>query len=95
MGVCHRDLKPENILLLKKVGEGEKICVKIIDFGLAKFLCGSQQMNTKIGTPYFVSPELLQGTYSTKTDLWALGVVTHFMLLKKPPFNANSEQELF
>ena len=50
--ICHRDLKPENILLEK---EGQ---VKVIDFGTAQTFNPEQGMNTMLGTPYYMAPEI-------------------------------------
>ena len=57
MGVVHRDLKPENILF-----DANMENVKLIDFGMSKILQDENTlMNTKLGTPYYISPEVLQG----------------------------------
>lgn len=39
-----------------------------------------------IGTPYYISPEALKGKYTTKCDIWALGVIMYIMLSGYPPF---------
>lgn len=53
-GICHRDLKLENVLLETKAG----LDVKIIDFGLSRFN-GIDKLKTRIGTPYYVAPEVI------------------------------------
>lgn len=57
-GIMHRDIKPENILLNNDV-------VKLADFGFARIIKGSsgdeRTEYTIVGTPYFMSPELLEG----------------------------------
>ena len=83
--ICHRDLKPENILFTT----GNRI--KIIDFGLSKFFEPGQKLLTKIGTPYYVSPEILNGSYDNSCDIWSIGIITFFMLAGYPPFNAKTE----
>jgi calcium-dependent protein kinase len=53
-GICHRDIKPENILF------GAYNDIKIIDFGLSKFRSNNMKnLYTKVGSPYFVAPEVL------------------------------------
>jgi calcium-dependent protein kinase len=91
MNICHRDLKPENILFEYK---GKKPEIKIIDFGLSKYFAVNK-MTTKIGTPYYVSPEILEGKYDKNCDMWSIGVITYIMLCGYPPFNAKTEQMLF
>jgi calcium-dependent protein kinase len=80
MGICHRDLKPENFLLLGKTDDSP---VKIIDFGLSFVFqdkTKSQnaprvEMKTKAGTPYYISPEVLNGEYTESCDIWSLGKI--------------------
>jgi calcium-dependent protein kinase len=56
MQIVHRDLKPENFLF---VSSDEHAPVKIIDFGLSRHEAGGQGiMRTKVGTPYYVAPEI-------------------------------------
>ena len=43
-------------------------------------------MNTKVGTPWFVAPELLKGNYDEKIDHWSAGVTLFYMLFGRPPF---------
>lgn len=103
MNIAHRDIKPENVIFVNKGGQwgsGEQtIQVKLIDFGLSKIQevkGGSlQMMNTKLGTPYYVSPEVLEGKYDKRCDLWSLGVITYMLLLGYPPFNGRSDAEVF
>lgn len=52
-------------------------------------------MNTKLGTPYYVSPEVLEGKYDKRCDLWAMGVITFILLAGYPPFNGDTTAEVF
>lgn len=52
-------------------------------------------MTTKIGTPYYVSPEVLEGKYDKSCDIWSIGVMTYIMLCGYPPFNATTDNQLF
>jgi calcium-dependent protein kinase len=57
-------LKPENILIKKRLEDSKfRVDIKIIDFGLSKIVKDGK-MKTKIGTPYYVSPEILAGEYT-------------------------------
>jgi len=52
-------------------------------------------MHTVAGTPYFISPEVLNGNYGKECDLWSLGVVLFLMITGKYPFDGNSRAEVF
>ena len=53
--VVHRDLKPENMLLVSKEGDAE---LKVIDFGLSKRFDPGEEMHARVGTPYYIAPEV-------------------------------------
>lgn len=59
LSICHRDIKPENILINPK-----NLHIKVIDFGLSTYFSDFSQLITKVGTPYYVSPEVLKGNYN-------------------------------
>jgi calcium-dependent protein kinase len=52
-------------------------------------------MHTILGTPYYVAPEVLKGDYNEKCDVWSLGAISYIMLSGEPPFNGNSNHEIF
>lgn len=89
MGVVHRDVKPANIRLTH---DGT---VKILDFGIARFR-GSEttdpnltQQGMVLGTPSYLSPELVQGAkVNHHADMWAVGVILYEMLTGRRPFEA-------
>ena len=83
-GIVHRDLKPENILFDSKKSTAN---LKIIDFGAsAKLLEGGEKLTKKIGTPFYVAPEVLAGKYDEKCDMWSIGVILYILLCGYPPF---------
>ena len=90
-GVCHRDLKPENILFSNVADDS---CLKLIDFGLSKVLDGENNMKKTVGTTFYMAPEVIQGNYNEKCDIWACGVILYIMLCGKPPFYSENEEEL-
>mmetsp|Transcript_12187 Transcript_12187/g.17749 ORF Transcript_12187/g.17749 Transcript_12187/m.17749 type:complete len:481 (+) Transcript_12187:1-1443(+) len=95
-GICHRDLKPENFLFASKDPNAE---LKIIDFNLSnKFgskLGRNKRMNTVLGTPYYIAPEVIKGDYNFKCDLWGCGIIMYMLLSGTLPFTGNSHKEIF
>jgi NIMA (never in mitosis gene a)-related kinase len=89
--ILHRDLKPANVFL-----SNQRRMVKLGDFGITKTLENSVAMAiTRIGTPYYFSPELCRSKpYNDKSDVWALGVVTYQMMKLRLPFEARDMNEL-
>lgn len=78
-GVIHRDIKPENIMLTKN----NKI--RLIDFGLSKL--GTTKAQTEVaGTPYYMAPEVWDGKYKEKADIWSLGVLLYVLVSGYLPF---------
>ena len=91
MHIVHRDLKPENIMMVTK----SKFEVKIIDFGTAKQIKPKQKINEFIGTCYYIAPEVLEECYDEKCDIWSCGVIMYILLGGYPPFNGNSNSEIY
>ena len=89
--ICHRDIKPENFLLYK---ENDDSHIKLIDFGLAKKVSTNELMTTPNGTPYYIAPEVLKGSYTTQCDNWSMGVVMFIMLSGKPPFGGKNNNDI-
>jgi len=100
-GIVHRDLKPENIYLCRDRVTPD--FVKVLDFGISKFqgdLGGpypATVTGTALGTPYFMSPEQVEGRRDVdgRADIWALGVILYLALAKVFPFDADSYPLLF
>ena len=84
--IIHRDIKSGNIFLMKSG------LIKLGDFGIAKgFLNTYEKAKTVVGTPYYLSPEIIQSKpYDSKSDVWALGVLLYELMTFKMPFQAQS-----
>lgn len=91
-GICHRDLKPENFLFASNSKDAD---LKLIDFGLAHKFGNKIELESVVGTPYYVAPEVLLGSYDQKCDIWSAGVILYMLLCGKPPFVANSHKQVF
>ena len=52
-------------------------------------------MTTKVGTIYYMSPEILKGSYDEKCDIWACGVILYTLLAGYPPFNGQSDKDIY
>eukprot|EP00931_Biecheleriopsis_adriatica_P063638 TRINITY_DN3857_c1_g1_i1.p1 TRINITY_DN3857_c1_g1~~TRINITY_DN3857_c1_g1_i1.p1 ORF type:complete len:332 (-),score=77.42 TRINITY_DN3857_c1_g1_i1:170-1165(-) len=89
----HRDLKPENFIFTTKESV-ETSTLKLIDFGLAREFKVGQELTTKAGTPYYVSPQVLDGRYDQSADMWSLGVIMFILLCGYPPFYGTTDDQV-
>ena len=89
--IIHRDLKPDNVFLAKNRD------VKLGDFGVSKELRSARDLtNTIIGTPYYLSPEIIRNeAYGCQTDIWSLGVMIYELCSKRHPFEARNIVQLY
>jgi serine/threonine protein kinase len=100
LGVIHRDLKPDNIYIVKRQGNPDY--VKILDFGLAKLLIGSEGINHKtssgsvLGTPHYMAPEQCEGRSNVdgRADLYSLGCILFYMVCGQLPFPGDGFAEV-
>lgn len=87
-GCTHRDLKYENVMFESREEDAE---IKLIDFGLAKKSIpgsgDSEFMTAGVGTLYTIAPEVLLGSYTSKVDLWSIGVMAYMLLSSSKPFH--------
>lgn len=121
-GIIHRDLKPGNVMLTRRMGDDDY--VKVLDFGIAKLVEGSEddlvpgEDNTDcldildltgldaenleltldgriVGTPRYIPPEQIQGqNLSPASDIYALGLILHEMIVGVPANPGNQAQDL-
>lgn len=82
--VAHRDLKLENWLFMKPTPNLE---LRLCDFGLSVILRPGEVAKERVGSFYYVAPEVLTGSYDGRADLWSIGVILYMLLSGSPPFN--------
>jgi serine/threonine protein kinase len=92
-GLVHRDLKPENVFLAAARREGVPFTVKILDFGIAKWVQEAQTANKNsqiIGSPLWMAPEQLTpgAEITPATDVWALGLIAFHLFCGKSYWRA-------
>jgi serine/threonine protein kinase len=93
-GILHRDLKPSNIMLVGTAGSDMQ--VKLLDFGIAKFMQEQRTLEITrtgdvIGSPLYMSPEQANGTnLDVRSDIYALGCVIYECLTGNPPHLGDS-----
>jgi len=89
--IIHRDLKPENVFLVPD--DEMEDHVKILDFGIARFMRGGSSQATQqgalLGTPDFMAPEQITAPdkVDSRIDVYALGAMLYKMLTGRAPFH--------
>ncbi|KAI6176544.1 Protein kinase domain-containing protein [Aphelenchoides bicaudatus] len=91
LNYIHRDIKAGNILIT------DKGIVKLADLGSASL---QSPANSFVGSPFWIAPEVVlameEGEYSTKADIWSLGITTIELANRKPPlYDMNTMSALY
>jgi calcium-dependent protein kinase len=92
--IIHRDLKPENILIESfEERKKEFFTIRVIDFGTSEHK-KNKMLEEKIGSCYYIAPEVLNNKYNEKCDLWSCGVILYILLCGYAPFNAKTDDQI-
>ena len=100
IGIVHRDLKPQNIMIYEI---GASLHIKVLDFGIATLIPELQpkgadmrsSMREAIGTPSYCAPEQLRGEpATTRSDLYAFGLLLLECLTGRPVIEGNTQAEI-
>ena len=87
--IVHRDLKVQNVFI--KYTTRPEFDVKLGDYGFSKEL-SDDITATKLGTPITMAPEILMNrAYTSKADLWSIGIIIYHLLFKDLPFKGRNE----
>ncbi|XP_029452046.1 serine/threonine-protein kinase PDIK1L-like isoform X2 [Rhinatrema bivittatum] len=94
--IVHRDLKPDNILVCNSP-RGPML--KVADFGLSKLCLGKVNVNqhrftSACGSDFYMAPEMWEGSYTAKADIFALGIIFWAMVERITFRDASSQKEL-
>jgi len=89
--IIHRDIKPENIMIV----DGGK--VKILDFGIARPVSSKlTQAGTRVGTPWYMSPEQIKGDgIDKRSDIFSFGVLFYELLTYRRPFEGDDTTVMY
>ncbi|NXF83818.1 STK35 kinase, partial [Sclerurus mexicanus] len=95
--IVHRDLKSDNILVSRRP-HGSPV-VKVADFGLSKVCQGKGNVNrhcfsSACGSNFFMAPEVWEGHYTAKADIFALGIIFWAMVERITFWDGDTEKEL-
>jgi serine/threonine protein kinase len=99
LGLIHRDLKPGNFMIARPT-VAAKFHVKILDFGLAKYLDGPRpqsmdHLNSLMGSVHYMAPEQFQRLpIDQRTDLYSLGCIFYEAITGHPAFDGDNISNL-
>lgn len=86
-------MKLENLMCVNN--DVADLTVKLTDFGFATFFDPKLKMDIALGSPLYMSPELMkEQKYDEKVDVWSLGCITYILLTGTPAFKGSTEDEV-
>lgn len=87
-GLIHRDVKPENVMM---VG-GDNPAAKVTDFGLSRAVAAARSTSagTVLGTVAYLAPEVLEKEATSRSDIYAAGIMLYELIAGDVPFTADT-----
>lgn len=98
--IVHRDIKADCILIESSetvTFHGQEIKlyhIRLSDFSSSRSFNKKKKLTKKIGTSYYIAPEVLKRNYNEKCDVWSCGVLLFILLCGKPPFWGGNDKEI-
>ena len=81
--------------MIEKI-EGDKLELKIIDFGFSRYLPEDQLFSKQLGSENYMAPEIVKNeTYNDKVDIWSATIVIYALLCEELPFFGKDSVEIF
>ena len=93
--IVHRDLNLKNILVKYENKEKTKFIVKLADYGISKAMIDISKLHTKKGTLRYMAPEVMNGEYKEKCDLWSLGIIIYLLYFNEYPYDGDQPVALY
>jgi calcium-dependent protein kinase len=98
--IVHRDIKADCILIESSENvtfKDENITlynIRLSEFNYARSFNKKKKLTKKVGTSYYVAPEVLNRNYNEKCDIWSIGVLLFILLCGKPPFWGEDDKQI-
>ena len=92
--IVHRDLNLKNILVKYENEEKTKFTLKLADYGISKTMIDVSKLHTQKGTLRYMAPEVMDGEYKDKCDLWSLGIIIYLLYFNRYPYDGEQPMDL-
>ena len=93
--IVHRDLNLKNILVKYENIEKTKYILKLADYGISKAMVDISKLHTQKGTLRYMAPEVMNGEYKEKCDLWSLGIIIYLLYFNDYPYSGDQPMALY